>query len=402
MVIHLLSFLLLAIVILVILIDFAPVLLDWIKRIHIGRYTNEKIWSKSITNVALKWLNNTPLIRVTDNTRFILLDKLKGNYTKKAIQSWQEAALLLGLGEYSKITTTKQARKEIIKFLNKKFDKNGQWIHKPIHVDEAIIAYAVMKLDFIDIHQYKKAYDSIWHLIKEHIGEDSTVGYRKSMQSYRYVDTIGFICPFLVAYGKNYNKPECIDLAVKQIKEFENYGLLDKEFIPCHAYKVDNKVPLGLYGWGRGIAWFALGLIDMWQEIPYDNKNKRDLEKTIVNLAKSIINLQQENGSWNWTITRDEARSDSSTTAILAWFLLQASNIKDIKGPCIYSKNKAISYLMSVTRRNGEVDFSQGDTKDIGVYSMRFNILPFTQGFCIRTICLSYQKEGITFAEEVS
>lgn len=41
---------------------------------------------------------------------------------------------------------------------------------------------------------------------------------------------------------------------------------------------------------------------------------------------------------------------------------------------------------MQATRKNGAVDFSQGDTKDIGVYSSNFDILPFTQGFAIRLI----------------
>ena len=43
-------------------------------------------------------------------------------------------------------------------------------------------------------------------------------------------------------------------------------------------------------------------------------------------------------------------------------------------------------YLQSVTRRDGTVDFSQGDTKGIGVYSMNFDRLPFTQGFVLRTL----------------
>ena len=41
---------------------------------------------------------------------------------------------------------------------------------------------------------------------------------------------------------------------------------------------------------------------------------------------------------------------------------------------------------ISVTKKNGEVDFSQGDTKDIGVYSVLFDILPFAQGFALRAI----------------
>jgi unsaturated rhamnogalacturonyl hydrolase len=41
-------------------------------------------------------------------------------------------------------------------------------------------------------------------------------------------------------------------------------------------------------------------------------------------------------------------------------------------------------YLQKVTRRDGAIDFSQGDTKGIGVYAQTFEVLPFTQGFALR------------------
>ncbi|MEW4264773.1 glycoside hydrolase family 88 protein [Priestia megaterium] len=379
-------FLLITLIVIVILIDIIPIFKDWLGRIHIGRYDNKNIWNKLITEKAVTWLNDTPKIKVTDNTRLIVLDMLKGNYTKSAIQHWQEASILLGLSEYLKSIEDHKAENEIVKFLNKKFDSAGQWIKKPVHVDGAILAYAVMKLDFIETDTYRKALDYTWEMIKEHIGEEGTVEYRKSMPSYRYVDTIGFICPFLIAYGTKYNKGECIELAVKQIKEYERYGMLEIYSIPCHAYKVDNKIPLGLYGWGRGLGWFAIGLIDSWIELPADSKYKSELEESVIKFAKAIMNFQQENGSWNWTVTRKESRADSSTTATLGWFLINASKIDEIAKDCLDSTTKAINYLITVTRRSGEVDFSQGDTKDIGVYAMLFNILPFTQGFCIRII----------------
>ncbi|MBW7458193.1 hypothetical protein K0U00_29540, partial [Paenibacillus sepulcri] len=71
-------------------------------------------------------------------------------------------------------------------------------------------------------------------------------------------------------------------------------------------------------------------------------------------------------------------------TAVLGWFLGEASHLEHLAEACSKGSQRAASYLMKVTRRSGAVDFSQGDTKDIGVYSMLFNILPFTQGFCIR------------------
>ncbi|MFN7250061.1 MAG: glycoside hydrolase family 88 protein [Anaerobacillus sp.] len=376
----------LGIITVIMLIDVVPIFKDWLNRIHIGRYINKIEWKRSITEVGINWLNKTPKIKVTDNTRLVVIDMLKGNYTKSTIQHWQEAAILLGLAEHVKNSNDENCKQEIIKYLDNKFDKQFQWAEKPIHVDGAILAYAIMKLNFIETDKYKPALDYVWELIKEHTGEDGTVGYRKSMMNYRYVDTIGFICPFLVAYGVKYNKEECIDLAVKQLKEYEIYGMLGQHHIPCHAYKVDNKVPLGLYGWGRGLGWYAIGLIDAWNELPEKHKYKPLLEDSVRVFAKAIIGFQQPNGSWNWTITRTEARPDSSTTATLAWFLINASKTEGLSALSIESAEKAINYLMSVTRRYGAVDFSQGDTKDIGVYSMLFSILPFTQGFCIRII----------------
>lgn len=394
MVMHVVSFVLLGVITVIILVDLIPIWKDWLNRIKIGRYTDKNEWNTSITNKGMKWLNKTPKIKVTDNTRLVVIDMLRGNYSKSVIQHWQEAALVLGMSEYLNYNNDKRIKNEVLKFLNLKFNYNGQWKTKPQHVDGAILAYAVMKLEFIDTDKYRQALDDTWEMIKGHIGEDGTVEYRKFMPSYRYVDTIGFICPFLVAYGTRYNKNECIDLAVKQITEYKQYGILDIYHIPSHAYKLDNKIPVGLYGWGRGLGWFAIGLIDAWSDLPQDNKYKVVLEEYIKTFAKSVMSFQQDNGSWNWTVTRGECRPDSSATAMLGWFMLSASKINGISNECLESADKAINYLMKVTRRNGVVDFSQGDTKDIGVYSLLFNILPFTQGFCIRMIN-SYKYKNI-------
>ena len=374
---------------------------DWVSRIKIGRYENNKIWNKSITNKGMNWLLHTPKIKVTDNTRLIILDMLKGNYTKSAIQHWQEGSLLLGIGEYLKYNDDAKAKSNIIKFLDSTFDHDGQWIKKPQHVDGAILAYAVMKLDFIDSDKYKRAFDYTWEMIKQHIGEDGTVMYRHSMKNYRYVDTIGFICPFLICYGIKYENEECIELAIKQIKHYEKHGMHKEYHIPVHAYNIENNMPLGLYGWGRGLGWFAIGLIDAWNELPSNHKYKLELEKSVIRFAEGIMKFQQKDGSWAWTVTRSETTKDSSTTATLTWFLLNAARIAVLSDKCIESSEKAIQYLMRVTRRNGAVDFSQGDTKDIGVYSTLFNILPFTQGFCIRSINLYLNKLDKTYKQKV-
>lgn len=388
---------LLLLITVVVLIDVVPIFFTWLSRIYIGRYSDIDIWSNSITSIGVKWLNKTPKIKVTDNTRLIAIDMIKGNYTKSTIQHWQEGALLLGLGEYIKNHKDENVKNEIDMYLSQKFNSDGTWRNVPHHVDGALLAYSIMKLDFMDTNKYKKAFDQILQLINDHIGLDGTVQYRKFMKGYRYIDTIGFICPFLIAYGNRYKDNKCIELAIKQIKEYEKYVFLKEQHIPCHAYKIEGKEPLGLYGWGRGLGWYAIGLIDAYKELNIDSEYKSVLEESIVRFSKSILNYQQEDGSWSWIVTRKETRKDSSTTATLAWFLLNAFDINDISRDCMLGYEKSIKYLMGVTRRSGAIDFSQGDTKDIGVYSQLFDILPFTQGFTIR--CLnkeqSYNKDKV-------
>lgn len=374
------------VILLVVTFDLYPIIKRWVLRIHIGRYQDQQSWNKSIINKATVWINHTPKIKVTDNSRLVVIDILKGNYTKSAIQHWQEASLLLGLAEYIKSQEDSKIKDKITIYLNSKFTSDGQWAQKPEHIDCAILAYSIFKLPFIEVEKYKPALDYTWELIKQHIGNDGTVGYRKSMMNYRYVDTIGFICPFLINYGVYFNSEESIELAIKQIKEYEQNGMLNGFHIPSHVYKVEKKLPLGLIGWGRGLGWFAIGVVDSWLDLPISHKYKSTLEESVKKVAIAAMNFQQENGSWNWTITRNEARADSSTTAMLAWLLINASEINEIGERSYRSSEKAIQYLMSVTRRDGAVEFSQGDTKDIGVYSNSYEVLPFTQGFCIRNI----------------
>ena len=385
----------------ILLFDLYPIVRDWGSRIKIGRYENIEFWNKSIANMGMNWLLHTPKVKVTDNTRLIMVDILKGNYTKSAIQHWQEGSLLLGMTEYLKYNNDPKAKSTVLKFLDSTFDDNGQWTKKPKHVDGAILAYAVMKLDIIDSYKYKKAFDFIWEMIKQHVGEDETVMYRHSMKDYRYVDTIGFICPFLIGYGQKFGNEESIELAIKQIKHYEKYAMYKDYYIPVHAYDIGNKMPLGLYGWGRGLGWFAIGLIDAWRELPSNHKYKLELENSVVRFAEGIMKFQQKDGSWTWTVTRNKTNKDSSTTATLTWFLLNAADLPELSDQCIESSEKAIHYLMQVTRRNGAVDFSQGDTKDIGVYSTLFNILPFTQGFCIRSINLYLNKLAKEYKQKV-
>ena len=81
-----------------------------------------------------------------------------------------------------------------------------------------------LNTDFIEHQKYQPAFDETYQMILSLKGEDGTVAYKPHNRNYRFVDTIGFICPFLVSYGLRFNVPESVDLAVNQIKEYQKYA----------------------------------------------------------------------------------------------------------------------------------------------------------------------------------
>ena len=361
---------------LILAIDFFPDFWIWQSRIKIGRYTNQKEWQKKILEKSLSWLNVMPKTKIKDENKFIVLDILKNKYTNKTLQSWQEASLLLGLNEAYQKNENPKIKYEILKFVNSKIDKQGNWIVEPKEVDTALLAFAISEIPFLD-REIKPALDFIYNLIVSKIGEDGTIMYRNTTHNYRYVDTIGFICPFLTKYGIEFQKEEAIHLAVSQIKNFEKFGLLDNK-IPCHAYEIHTKNPLGIFGWGRGLAWFIIGTLETFKILPEKHLEKKYLQNLLQLIAETLIKFQRKDGSFAWNLLDEHSRSDSSTTAVFAWFFKEM-NLKN-------EAQKSLQYLQSVTQRSGAIDFSQGDTKTMGVYSQKSEILPFTQGFVLKTL----------------
>lgn len=368
------------------LIDWIPQFNTWQSRIKIGQFQSQVDWRNKVFDLSKKWLFKTPTITITDNSRLIIIDILKGNYKKSAIQHWQEAALLLGLIEEYKSSNSETTKVIINNYFDSKIDANGIWKQLSTEIDSVILGYALISIPWLDLGKNKPAFDALYQLILSLKGEDGTIAYKKHSRQFRYVDTIGFICPFLVEYGVKFNTEEAINLAISQITEFNKFALLNDTFIPCHTYNLETKLPVGLFGWGRGLGWYAIGLIDTWKALPENHLAKKQLEENVIQFAKMAMQFQQKNGGWHWLITNKSSQFDSSTAATLAWFLVNASTIESISSECKSAKENALQYLQKVTRRNGAIDFSQGDTKGIGVHSQRFDILPFTQGFVLRTI----------------
>ena len=367
-------------------VDFYFYMLNRYCRYHIGRWNNYDEWLSNVKNISIKWTRKTPVVKMTDNNRLMVIDMINGKYKNNNIQSWQLGGLLLGLCECN----DKEAKEAINKLIIKLIDKDGNWVTKPTNVDCGLLSYAILK-NSKDYKKIKPAMDYSIGIIEKNICEDGMIAYTSDKNvDERYVYTLGFVCPFLQLYSNIYAEEKFSKISLEQINQYNKYGLLHDTYLPNHAYNPKNKLPLGVYGWGRGVAWYVIGLIDTYIEIK-DSDEKLILKQNIKNVADSYINYQREDGGFG-SILQNERTYDSSATAVLAYFYSRCYEIFE-NPKYLEVSNKCLQKIKSVTRITGKVDWCQGDTKDIGVHSQTFDIMPFAQGFTLRAALINLERK---------
>lgn len=353
----------------------------WYRRIHIGRWRDKTVWKAAILNTCICWIKATPTVKLKDNNKYIIFDLIKGKYRINTIQSWQEAGLILGL-------ISSFRNKEIEYYIKNVITSTGNWKKHYQHIDAALLAYAILQYVEKDNRQVKHlrpAMDYVYNLILSH-QEGITIKYRKNLPHIRFVDTLGFICPFLIKYGILYNKEEAITLALNQLTEYDN-ALLEKWYLPCHAFDIKAQLPRGIYDWGRGTGWYILALVEGRRSLSSQNKiyNNFNFADRIIRLAITLMHFQHENGGFSAMIFDNSPTIEGSITTLAGLLFHEAWLIsKDVQ----YKKalDQTITSLMSITQRNGRIDLCQGDTKGIGYYSNTFTYMPFIQGLALLLI----------------
>jgi len=259
------------------------------------------------------------------------------------------------------------------------FINDGLWKEKPTNVDYAMLAYAILRIH-PNPQQIKPAMDQVINIIDKHIGADNLIAY-SGKDSLRFVDTIGLVAPFLVLYANTYKQDKYAHLAFLQIENFLHNGLFKDTWIPVHSYMVNSGLPVGVFGWGRGTGWLLIGMIDSYFEM-ISGKEKNQLKSYILESAKYYLSFQRKDGGYGVFI-HDKDTYDSSATAIFAYFFIKVYKLNNDE-KYLNAYKKAMKKLLSKTRRNGALDCNQGDTVNVGVFSQRFDTMPFAQGMLLR------------------
>lgn len=379
----------LAIIFLVVLVflgfDYFDVIKTWIDRIKIGRVTDNSEWESLVKSVIFNWLvNSTPELPKDENKKFKLIDKIKKNEEVSSTSYWQDAAVVKALTNIH----TGYTDEDLAGFIEDYIDaETGEWKPDDVRVDSAMLCYELLCNDKIDKEAVKPAMDYVAGFLKESAGEEKLIPYSEFAPDMLFVDTIGLVCPFLIKYAIVYDSPEYIEIAINQIKQYHVFGFDKETRLPFHCYNKDSFAKLGVSGWGRGCAWWAVGLVDSLFTLLDEKKHnpeKAMLLKYIIMFLEEMLKYQCSDGSFGRFVQID-SQQDSSAAAMLAycyakmWTLTEKDNYRE-------AAEKVIEHLKYCTRRNGVIDYSQGDTKGIGFYSDSATVVPAAQGFAVAAV----------------
>lgn len=354
----------------------------WLGRIKIGQLS-ESEWRKKINGVLLKWLKKgAPEVMVNDNRKGNFIRKINDYGRITSVMYWQDASLLKG-ANFIEDDIEPQVKSLINRYIP---SDDGEWKILPKRMDSAMLCFEILSSRYADPTALRPAMDFVAEMLKKSADKHGTIPYNEDIPEYRFVDTIGMTCPFLIKYALTYSEKEYIDIAMKQIKEYREHGIEEKIKIPFHCFKEGKYEPLGVCGWARGCAWWTIGLIDSLRTLidaEGSNREKAELLKLSIESLEAIKAYVHEDGTVD-RILLSHSVQDSSACAMLAYcyaYMGQLIKNDEYKNLAIKMREK----LRSVTRRNGTVDFSQGDTHGIGFYSEKLCIVPAAQGFAIAT-----------------
>lgn len=356
-----------------------------IRRFYQGRFQSVKDWEKAIYKRNVKWLNNTPVVKASDIQKTFLMSIFTKKKEQESIQVWQSASIYLSLKEYVLVHQDEKCILEMEKFENNY--KNRFEIGEIKDSDYGMLAFSML-----GISQSDDLSKSMIKYITDNHASTGEVLYKKHVKNIAFVDTLGFVCPFLVKYGVFTKDLKYINKAIEQIEIYLKNGLESNSFLPFHAYVISSHVKRGICDWARGFGWLLIGILDSYLSIGHPSQYDVFFHKYLLKFADILINLQRADGGFTWQLLSGY-QTDSSATAVFGWYLACCSKVFSNENYLEHAK-QCRSFLMTVTNSNGIIDYCQGDTISIGVYSRCFDYMPFAQGYALR------MQEAIEDAEK--
>ena len=121
-------------------VDIITAAVERYSHFHMGRWSDRYAWQKAVQKICRKWAMKTPALRLRKDCRYLLLDRIRGTYSKPMVQSWQQAGCVLGLQESGAAQITPRVKAQLL-------NSDGSWKTPVNKIDYGMIAYSLLKAE---------------------------------------------------------------------------------------------------------------------------------------------------------------------------------------------------------------------------------------------------------------
>jgi len=162
--------------------------------------------------------------------------------------------------------------------------------------------------------RYKKALFYLASLLKSWKTNPSGGFWHKDhYPNQMWLDSLYMGGPIAVQFGRTFDEPEFFDVIAHQAILMEKHtkdprtGLLyhgwDESKQAAWADPVTGCAP---EFWGRAIGWYPVALLEIFEHLPEDHKDKPKLVSILQDLLTSLVKFQDESGLWYQVVDKGD------------------------------------------------------------------------------------------------
>lgn len=291
---------------------------------------------------------------------------------------WPTASLALAL-EVGHSKTQKDDLQDILIIYYKHWAKKGSRLY---FLDQIMNGYTLLYLFEINDERWmeeslKKMFNYIEIYPRTSTG---SLPYRTNNSEVILVDYLGMVCPFLSRYGRTFNSEEASNLSTALLEDFLLNGMDDKTGLPYHGFRSGTSEKLGIIGWGRGVGWLLIGMVDTLAFLDRSSEEFYSLLNRFKLLLNSIIKYQDENGYFKWILNANYSHNDTSATAMIGYSIKRAMDLDLLNTEYMHYAEKSLHALLRSTK-NGLVFDSSAECQGPGMYPQCYEWNLWGQGF---------------------
>lgn len=325
---------------------------------------NKKI--PKVINYSLEQLIKMNLLRVAKKINYIDINKFY----------WHTALLLIGKENAFKVNNNWEEIESVKTFYDNLLKSKKKGLTLINDIDQIMNGYTLLYLKYeLNINKYDLILDDMIRFIESLISQakNDILPYRISEKDLILIDTLGIVCPFLARYSY-YKKDEKYEkLCVKQIISFIENAIDENTLLPFHSYRLDDLSKGGIIGWGRGIGWLLIGIVDSLEYLKSNTEEYKIIKSFLESFVDNIVKYQSNEGYFTWCLTLDGADKDTSSTAFIGYGIARAIELDLISKRHIDVVYKTYKAIINSCDNVGNIHYCSEECGGVGSYSPKFS-----------------------------